>query len=485
VKRRSFIIKVGCFTAAASQLSCRAIRGREPSPKERPNIILIVADDLGYRELGCYGQEKIETPHIDSLSAEGIRFTQHYAGAPVCAPARCTIMTGKHGGHAPIRDNLEIRKSIWNDRFGGQYPLPLGVATVAELLQKAGYATGAFGKWGLGGVGTTGDPVRRGFDHFFGYNCQRHAHNYYPRYLVSDDRRVFLEGNTRSITGRTYAPQLIADAALSFIRNNKEGPFFLYYATIIPHLPLQVPDDFLARYKGRWPETPYNGRSYLPNPTPRATYAAMITFMDFQVGRILSLLDELRIAEQTLVLFTSDNGTTYLKGQVDYEFFKSVGNLRGLKGSVYEGGIRVPLIARWKGKVQPGRTSTLLCAHYDLLATILDAAGLPIPPDTDGISYLPTLLGSKTQTEHDYLFWDFAGYGGQLAVRMGKWKGVKRNLIKNPKSPLELYNLEEDESETRNVAKEYPEVTKKIEKIMLEARSKPAEPKFRFGIYPS
>ncbi len=485
MKRRSFLKTLSAGAAAFAACGCRTAGARAKSTARPPNIVLMVADDLGYRELGCYGQQKIETPHIDAMAAGGIRFTQHYAGAPVCAPARCTIMTGLHAGHAPIRDNCEFMKSIWGDRFGGQYPLPLGIPTVAQLLKEAGYTTGAFGKWGLGGVGTTGDPCRRGFDHFFGYNCQRHAHNYYPRYLVSDERRVFLDGNTRSVTGKVYAPQVIADALLSFIRNNRDVPFFAYYPTIIPHLPLQVPEEFLKRYKGRWPERPYRGRSYLPHPTPRAAYAAMITFMDYQVGRILKLLEELDLAENTLVIFTSDNGTTYLKGQVDYEFFNSVGNLRGLKGSVYEGGIRVPLIARWPGKIAPGRTSDLLCAHYDLLATILDAAGLPVPKRTDGISYLPTLLGSPSQRVHDYLFWDFAGYGGQLAVRMGKWKGVKRNLRKNPKSPLELYDLETDPGEKHNVAGDHPDIARTIERIMLEARTKPADRRFQFGVYRS
>jgi len=460
------------------------LKGKE-GKRKKPNIIFIMADDLGYNELGCYGQEKIETPNIDSLAAQGIRFTQHYAGAPVCAPARCTLLTGRHGGHAYVRDNTEYKKSIWGDRFGGQEPIPADMETVASLLKKAGYVTGAFGKWGLGGVGTSGDPLKHGFDRFFGYNCQRHAHNYYPRYLVSNEKRFFLEGNTRGVTGKTYAPRVIADELVKFIRENKDRPFFAYYPTIIPHLPLQVPEEDLRRYKGRWPETPYRGKSYLPNPTPRATYAAMITFMDKQVGRVMKLLKELGLEENTIVFFTSDNGTTYLKGQVDYEFFRSVGPLRGLKGSIYEGGIRVPLVVRWPGRTKPGTVSDLLCAHYDALATLLDAAGLAPPDDTDGISYLPTIKGEeRSQKKHEYLFWDFAGYGGQLGVRMGKWKGVKRGLRKNPDAPLELYDLEKDIGEKKNVADEFPAVAERIERIMLEARRRPPLKKFRFGRYP-
>ena len=452
-----------------------------------PNIVYIMADDLGYAELGCYGQQKIKTPNIDRLATQGMRFTQHYTSAPVCAPARCSLMTGKHGGHALVRDNMEFKHPPgypFDDSFGGQYPLPKGTVTIATLLKQAGYTTGAFGKWGLGGVGTTGDPLNQGFDHFFGYNCQRHAHNLYPRYLVNDRKQMFLEGNTRGLTGKHYGPQVIADEMLKWVRQNKDRPFFLYYPTVLPHLALQVPEEELAQYKGKWPETPYTGRAYLPNPTPRATYAAMISFMDKQVGRLLALLKQLGLEDNTVVFFTSDNGTTLLGDEVDYKFFHSVGPLRGLKGDVYEGGIREPLIVRWPGHIRPGTTSNLISAHYDAMATICDITGIKPPKDTDGISYLPTLLGENDrQKKHEYLFWDFHGYGGQLAVRMGRWKGVKRNLIRNPDAPLELYDLQTDIGEKHNVAKEHPEIAAKIEKIMVSARTKPPARRFRFGRY--
>lgn len=484
--RRDFLKALGVSTVtltlrpaieAGQRLNKKPNLGRRQA-----SIVFIMADDLGYQELGCYGQQKIETPHIDRLAAEGMRFTQYYSGSAVCAPARCNLMTGKHGGHAYVRDNYAIGDP---NSFQGQLPLPADTVTIASLFRQQGYITGAFGKWGLGGVSSTGDPLNQGFDRFFGYNCQSHAHNLYPKYLISDRENITLEGNTRGLTGKQYAPQVIADEMLKFIRENKERPFFVYYATVLPHLALQVPEEDLNRYKGKWPETPYKGKSYLPHPTPRACYAAMISFMDRQVGRIMKLLKELNLDDSTVVFFTSDNGTTYLKDQVDYEFFNSVGPLHGLKGSLYEGGIRVPMIVRWPGETKAGSVSDHVSAHYDVLATLAEIAGVKPPSDTDGISFVPTLLSEpEQQKKHDYLFWDFAGYGGQLAVRMGKWKGIKRNLLENPDATLELYDLESDISEKNNVAEEYPKVVTTIEKIMLEARNRPVTKRFQFGRYP-
>jgi arylsulfatase len=455
-------------------------------PESRPNIIFIMADDLGYAELGCYGQQKIKTPHIDALAAAGMRFTQHYTSAPVCAPARCSLMTGKHGGHALVRDNSEMHPDeyLFDDSFGGQYPLPPAAVTIARLLQQAGYATGAFGKWGLGGVGTTGDPLNQGFDRFFGYNCQRHAHNLYPKYLVDDQQQRLLKGNTRGLTGKHYAPQVIADEMLAFVREHHDRPFFVYYPTVIPHLALQVPEEDLQQYRGQWPETPYEGQAYLPHPTPRAAYAAMISFFDKQVGRLMQQLEELDLVDRTVVFLTSDNGTTHLSDQVDAEFFASVGPLRGLKGTVYEGGVRVPLIVHWPGQVPAGTQTDLLSAHYDALATIAEIAGLEPVADTDGLSYLPTLLGQpERQKQHDYLFWDFAGYGGQLALRMGRWKAVQRNVRQDADAPLELYDLQADIGETSSVVAEQPEIAAEARRLMLEARDVPTVARFRFGHY--
>ncbi len=451
---------------------------------QKPNIILIMADDLGWKELGCYGQKKIKTPHIDLLAAEGMRFTQFYSGSAVCAPSRCNLMTGMHGGHAYIRDNGEIKSNI-PDRFGGQTPMLDTVPSIARTLQKRGYTTGCFGKWGLGGQRTTGDPLNQGFDSFYGYNCQRNAHNLYPKYLEDNNAIHELKRNTRSRNGKQYAPQLIADRLMGFIRENKDKPFFIYYPTVLPHLPLQVPEGDLAKYtKLKWKEAPYKAGSYQSHDTPKACYAAMISFMDSQVGRLMALLKELELDENTLVVFTSDNGTSHLKNQVDYTFFDSVGPLRGLKGELYEGGIRVPMVVRWPKRIKPGTTSDLPAAHYDLPATLAEIAGTTFDSRSDGISIIPTLLGNgNQQKKHDFLFWDFAGYGGQIAVRMGQWKGIKRNIRKNPDATLKLYNLTNDIGEKNNVAKKHHDIVKQIESIMLNERTRPRLKKFRFGNY--
>ena len=456
-----------------------ALAGPVFSDTDKPNIIYIMADDLGWAELGSYGQKKIKTPNLDRLAAEGMRFTQHYTSAPVCAPARFSLMTGKHGGHSYVRNNHEIGE--W-DSHQGQLPMPEGEITIAEMLKEKGYATGAFGKWGIGRPGSEGDPLNQGFDRFFGYNCQRHAHNLFPEYIIDQGERVPLEGNTATVYGKTYAPQKIADAAIQFVEDNHEKPFFVYYPTIIPHLALQVPYDELAPYINEWDETPYTGKSYQPHPTPKAAYAAMISHMDMQIGRLLDKLEELGVADNTVVFFTSDNGTTMLKDQVDYEFFESVANLRGLKGEVYEGGVRVPMLVRWPGKVKPGTVTDHISAHYDALVTIADIVDIDAEQAHDGISYLPTLLGEK-QPQHDYLFWDFGGYGGQVAMRQGEWKAVLRNLHKNPNAELELYHLGNDPSESKDLAKENPDKATAFLKAMIEACDEPEVEKFRFWKY--
>jgi arylsulfatase len=459
---------------------CQNNSEAKKSSNQKPNVILIMADDLGYAELGSYGQKLIKTPNIDQLASEGMRFNNFYSSSAVSAPSRCGLMTGLHGGHAYVRNNQEIGE--WFS-FRGQLPLPEGTKTVASILKENGYATGCFGKWGLGEPGSSGDPLKQGFDRFYGYNCQKHAHNLYPRYLINDDQKDSIKGNNRGLTGEKYGPQLIADEMLNFVRENKEKPFFLYYPTVIPHLALQVPEEELEQYEGKWTETPYTGTSYLPHPKPRAAYAGMISFMDKQIGRLMKLLQELNLDKNTIVIFTSDNGTTHLEKQVDYEFFNSVGNLRGLKGSLYEGGIKVPMIARWPEKIEAGSTSDIPGVGYDMLETIADITSTTTD-DTDGISFLPTFLGKDSkQKKREYLFWDFAGYGKQIAVRMGKWKGIKPNIRNKKDVPLELYNLENDPGETNNIALDNPDVSKHIEKIMLEARIKPEFDKFAFGTY--
>ncbi len=446
---------------------------------EKPNIIYIMADDLGWAELGSYGQEKIKTPNLDRLAKEGMRFTQHYTSAPVCAPARYSLMTGKHGGHSYVRTNFEVGE--W-DSHEGQLPMPEGEVTIAEILKKEGYATGAFGKWGIGQPGSEGDPLNQGFDRFYGYNCQRHAHNLFPEYIIDQDKRVPLPGNTATVYGQTYAPSKIAEEAIAFVEKHKEEPFFLYYPTIIPHLALQVPYEELAPYINEWDETPYVGKSYQPHPTPKAAYAAMISHMDMQIGRLLDKLEELGLTENTVVFFTSDNGTTFIKPQVDYEFFESVAHLRGLKGETYEGGIRIPMIVRWPEKIKPGQVTDHISAHYDALATIAEIGGAKVESQHDGISYLPTLVGEK-QAEHEFLFWDFAGYGGQVALRQGDWKAVRKGLIKNPGAKLELYHLSKDPSESNDVSTEYPEKVAEFTRLMIESRDEPEIERFRYWKY--
>jgi arylsulfatase len=456
--------RFGCFVLLPTIFACsNPLHAQETKKPARPNIIFIMADDLGYGELGSYGQKKIRTPRLDRMAKEGMRFTQMYSGSPVCAPSRCCLMTGKHGGHAAVRDNKAVKPE-------GQHPLPRAETTLAEMLKLLGYVTAAIGKWGLGPPGSTGDPLDRGFDSFFGYNCQAHAHNHYPKFLYRNRERLELEGNPGGPTGKHYSHDYFEVEALKFIKSNRDRPFFLYLPVTIPHLALQVPEDSLKEYQGQWEDPPYKGgKGYQPHPTPRAAYAAMVTRLDRTVGKILDLLEELKIDDNTLVVFTSDNGPTHDgAGGSDSIFFVSAGRLRGLKGSVYEGGLRVPFIARWPGRIRGGSTSDLPCYFPDIMPTLLDVAGAKdkTPRGLDGLSMAPTLFGQgEKQPKHDFLYWEFAGYGGQQAVRQGDWKAVRRNLHKG-KIDTELYNLREDEGEQTNVAARHPEVVRRLEEIL-------------------
>jgi len=426
-----------------------------------------MADDLGYAELGCYGQKKIKTPNIDKLAAEGMMFTQHYSGNPVCAPSRCTLMTGLHTGHAQIRANKEVGgKAGWvlGSTIGGQWPLEAGTVTVAGILKDAGYTTGAFGKWGLGIVGTTGDPNKQGFDHFFGYICQRQAHTFYPNHLWRDGEVEWIEAN-KDGKEQVYSHDLISQEALKFVRTNKDRPFFLYVPFTIPHMALQVPEDSLAEYRGKWPDPPYKGdKGYFAHPNPRACYAAMVTRMDKDVGRIMSLLKELALDDNTLVIFTSDNGPTF-NGGSDSAFFESAKPLRGLKGSVYEGGIRVPYIARWPGRIKAAGTSNHISAFWDFLPTCCELTGKDPPQDIDGISMLPTLFGQhQEQRKHEYLYWELRG---QQAIRMGKWKALRLK----PGRKIELYDLDSDIAESNDLADGHPEIVAEMAKIFRTSRT--------------
>lgn len=486
--RRSILVATCAITFAGCS-------SEAPPP---PNIIYVLADDLGYGELGSYGQEKIRTPHLDQLAAEGMRFTQHYSGSPVCAPSRGTLLTGYHTGHAQVRDNLEFGGYLDEEEFG-QMPLAEGTYTLGHMFKEAGYVTGAIGKWGLGGPGTEGEPNEHGFDYFFGYMDQKQAHNYYPTHLWRNGESVPLDNEYFSphqkfegdpddaasydqYAGNEYAMDAMADDALGFLDRHQDDPFFLYLPFPVPHLALQVPDSSLAEYEGMFEETPYLGEgSYLPHPRPLAAYAAMITRMDAHIGRILSRLEELGLAENTLVMFTSDNGTTYSRG-VDAEFFNSTAGLRGLKGSVYEGGIRVPLIARWPGRITPGTTSDHVSAFWDMMPTFADVVGVGSPAGIDGISMLPTLLAESGQAQHDGLYWEYHGlWNGAQAARAGRWKGVRLGGHDDPDAPIQLYDMETDPNEEHDVAADNPDGVAVVRAVM-ESRTKSDVPRWNFAV---
>ncbi len=424
-----------------------------------------MADDLGYNELGCYGQEIIETPHIDKLAEQGMSFTNFYSGSPVCAPSRCVLMTGMHTGHAFIRDNGEVKPE-------GQRPIPDSVLTIAEVLKENGYTTAAIGKWGLGFPGSEGEPNKQGFDFFYGYNCQRHAHNHYPRYLWKNHDRDSLEGNNRELYGTQYSQDLFVREAKNFILENENHPFFLYLPFIIPHVSIQVPEGSLNEYKDSIPETAYNHRDYyLEHPYPHAGYAAMITHMDKGIGEIINLIDSLRLADNTLIIFTSDNGPTYGRvGGADSRFFESAQPFRGMKGSLYEGGVRVPFIARWPGKIESDTYSDHMAAFQDIFSTFQDVSGDKNDYANDGISILPTLMCKGKQQEHEYLYWEFPSYGGQQSLRWGNYKLIRKGLFKNPDAPFELYDLSKDVEEENDIAAEYTEIVERMKMMMEEAR---------------
>ena len=451
-----------------------------------PNIVVVMADDLGLAELGCTGNERIATPNIDRLRAGGMLFESAYSGSTVCAPSRCTLLTGRHTGTAQIRDNGETPNftgdpgipgteeiSGWtappmpDGWWGGQRGLEPGTETIATALKRRGYATYMAGKWGLGGPRLGSMPSDHGFDGFIGYLCQRNAHNFYPRYLVEDGDKLLLEGNDRGLTGKQYSTDLLIDRSLAFIRDHADQPFFLYYATPVPHLALQVPDDSLASYAGRWEETPYlGGRGYLPNETPRATYAAMVTRFDRNVGKILDQLEAQGLVEDTIFVVTSDNGSTFGIGGYDPSFFNGTGGLRGHKCNLYEGGIRVPMVVAWPARIAAGVTDSTLVANWDLMPTILSVAGVETEAEMDGIDFSPVLLGTGEAPARDHLYWEFHAGGGLQAVRQGRWKGVRNGVHRDADLPVELYDLEVDPTETTDVALDHPEIAAGILQIM-------------------
>lgn len=438
------------------------------STATHPNIIFILADDLGYGDVGCYGQQLIPTPNIDRLAAQGMRFTQFYAGNTVCAPSRATLMTGLHNGHAPVRGNQEVLPE-------GQAPMPVGTFTLAKLFQQAGYRTALVGKWGLGYPGSASDPLKAGFDYFYGYNCQRHAHWAYPEYLWRNDARITLPGNQGGQSGQ-YALDLFEAEALDFVAAHQHQPFFLYLALATPHADVLVPEDSAAPYRGRWPETPFvadrsggdkNGfGAYHSSPTPRAAFAGMVSRMDRTVGRVLEQLKRLKLDDNTLVIFTSDNGP-HREGGADPDFFKSGGPLRGYKRDLTEGGIRVPFIARWPGRIAPGAVAAQVGYFGDMMATFAEMTGAPLPPALDSISLVPTLTGRGVQAQHDYLYWEFYENGVSQAVLLdGRWKAIRPKAIT---APLQLYDLAADVGERADVAGQHPALIARSAEIMRTA----------------
>jgi arylsulfatase A-like enzyme len=431
ITRRSFLAAASAMAAADS----------------KPNILFIMADDLGIGNVGRYGSTKIKTPNIDRLASEGMRFTDAYTGASVCAPSRSCLMTGQHTGHTRVRANHSVRTK---DRV----PLLTEDTTVAEVLKSVGYATGITGKWGLGEPGTTGVPNRQGFDEWFGFLNQDHAVDYYTDHLWRNEQKEILKGNLNG-KHEQYVTDLFTEDAKRFIGKHSREPFFFYLAYTTPHADLQVPDD-----------APYTNEPWAQE---HKNYAAMVTRMDRDIGSVLAHLDKLNLREKTLVFFTSDNGAGHKRG---IELFRSTLHFRGAKGDVYEGGQRTPMIARWPGKIKAGSVSRFPWAFWDFLPTAAELAGAKAPPKIDGISVVPVLFGGQPKQQREYLYWEaFIKNGFQQAARVGDWKAVRPA----PGAPIELYDLAKDESETTNVAAQHPQWVAKMESILRTARTETEE----------
>lgn len=433
----------------------------------KPNVVFIIADDLGYGDLSCYGQEKFQTPHIDRLALEGMRFTQCYSGSTVSAPSRASLLTGMHTGHTVIRGNKEVRPE-------GQAAIPKGANSIFKQFKEAGYVTATFGKWGLGSPGSEGDPNKQYVDEFFGYNCQNLAHNYYPDHLWHNEKRINLPENEDGAFG-TYSQDLIQEKCLEFLDSNKENPFFLFVPCVLPHAELLVPEDsIMQKYRGKFPEIPYKGvdsgdsfrkGSYCSQEYPRATFAAMVSRFDLYVGQIVLKLKELNLYDNTLIIVTSDNGP-HREGGADPDFFNSNGIYRGYKRDLYEGGIRVPMIAVWKDRIAAGTKNSFICTFWDMMPTFSELIDIETPC-TDGISILPTLTAKGMQKEHPHLYFEFHEMGGCQAVRKNNWKLIRLN-IKDNGGKYELYNIASDPSENHNIIGEFPEIEKELKIIMQE-----------------
>lgn len=496
------------LSISSALLSCQSEKQEQV---KQPNIIYILADDLGYAELGCYGQKKIETPNIDKLAENGMRFTQNYSGTAVSAPSRCITFTGLHSGHAYIRGNDEMneRGDVWSHEamladstLEGQRPLPIGTVTFPALLQKAGYTTGCIGKWGLGYPTSEGTPNKMGFDFFYGYNCQRQAHTYFPPFLYRNEKREYLpnkllipgtkldkeadprdEKSYDKYSQQAYSCDLMYDEILKFVEQSKDKPFFLAWTTPLPHVPLQAPEKWVKHYVDKFGyEEPYIGnKGYFPCRYPHATYAAMISYWDEQIGGLIQKLKDLGLYDNTIIVFTSDNGPSF-NGGTDSPWFDSANPFKSEFGwgktSIREGGIRVPMIVSWKDKIKAGTISDHICASWDVMPTICELAGIKTPDHADGISFLPELLGKK-QPKHEYLYWEYPEQGGQKAIRMGDWKGLILNIKKEGEGKMMLFNLKEDPCEQNDVASKHPDIIQKMREKMKEAHTDPIIERFK------
>lgn len=432
--------------------------------QRQPNIIYIMADDLGIGDLGCYGQMQIKTPNIDSIAADGLLFTNHYTGSTVSAPSRCSLMTGLHTGHCSVRGNKGVKDPVLGIDF--DWPLSPSETTVAEILKENHYTTALVGKWGLGGPSSDAQPNKRGFDYFFGYLGQGLAHSYYPEFLWENENQIMLNHEV-------YSHDLIMEKALSFIRDNADKPFFLYLAPTIPHADLIVPEGELGEYDGMFVETPFvpkNPGGYTAQPKPRATYAAMVSRLDRGVGDILSLLKEKGIDDNTIVIFTSDNGV-HAEGGHDPEFFDSNSSFRGIKRDLYDGGVHTPFVLRWKGVVAPGTTTDHIAAFWDFLPTVCEIIGVRPPKGLDGISYLSSITGKGKQKEHRFLYYEFHERNGRRCIIKDGWKLVELRVNVPRKTTLELYNLADDPEEEHNLIEEYPGRAAKLKKLMYASRT--------------
>lgn len=482
---------------------------------DKPNIVFFLMDDMGYGDLSFMGSQKIETPNIDALAKSGKVLTQHYAGSPVSAPTRCVLLTGQHSGHAQIRGNDEdaARGDVWSHlamfedaRLEGQKPMDANTVTLPHLLQKSGYKTACIGKWGLGAPGSDSEPNKMGFDRFFGYNCQRLAHSYYPTHLYSDTTRVLLNNIAIQPAGKLnpndnpldpasyeiyaqndYAPDLLFDQTIRFIEQNRSNPFFLWWTTPMPHVPLQAPQELIDYYVAKFgDEKPHTGGSYYPCRYPHATYAAMVTYIDRQVGQIIDKLKQEGVYENTIIVFTSDNGPTLNTGGQDSPWFDSARPFKSEPGwgktSLHEGGIRVPTIISWAGKIKPDTKNDMTCGFQDWMPTLLEFAGAKklIPTNADGISLRPMLTDKGKQIQHDFMYWEFPETEGLMAVRQGDWKLIVKNIKKDP--TYYLFNLAQDPREQTNLVTKHPEIVAQLKALARDSHVTSSNPKFNMGL---